>query len=255
MYCDFINLNEVSPIVREAVEDIQMIMTNHWDDNERMESERMLKLFENSDALLADVMSLNRKNDKTVLLLQMAVYRFCTVHFKEILGRIENGEVDGWNFIVNREIENKLKDWEVEFWSSRDNTGLIFGVFSFHFCISEIRRNLRNQPLKPTTELGYYRIEEAIKSALEDEETIKKVEELREKYAPFVLKSEKMNTAVTEKVVGELDAIQNIKKIAEIMERNLQGKLTPGDALELEKSIPEWNQNMQKLESIFSEML
>lgn len=57
-YWNFINMKYVTSKVREAMEDIFLILNQEWEYNETRETQKMLKMFQNSEEILEEVMAM-----------------------------------------------------------------------------------------------------------------------------------------------------------------------------------------------------
>lgn len=256
MYYNFICLKDAPLHIQEAVENMHMIANGefYYDD---IEVDDIADSFEDNEKLLADVMTMEYKDEKALLLFKMVIYRFCE-HIPNIVKRFKTRnkkELFCDQLGVCPEDLKQWADWEEGFWR-RDNSVYAPDGLKRHGLPMEgtkplpyYRKRLREQkPVKKTGDY-YYRIENVMESAFKDEVTIENVRKLQLKYEPFVHKAEKINMAITQSVGEQKDnvmlAIQNMKKVADAFEKNIQGELTAGDVMELERLISEWKEQIQ----------
>lgn len=252
MYYDFIKLNNAPISVVEAVENIHMIANNQcYDEEEKV----MIGSFKNTEKLLIEVLTMSWEDEKILLLFQMAVFRFCKIYIPKMLEDLKK-DTDEYEGLYFYTID--LEEWEETFWKKN-----LEWQYSVGLCGRESlayrRKSLREKNPVKKNQAEYYKIESTLESAFKDKSTIEEIKKLQMQYEPYAQKAEKFNTAITQNVLVLNDdvskSVKELKKIVNIMERHLQGKVTAGDVKELEESLPKWRKQQVYLSEIFDKML
>lgn len=259
MYFNFISLKDAPLSVQEVVENMHMTVNGEWYFDDEVEKEKAIASLQDTKKILADVMTLNYKDEQILLLFQMAIYRFCKMHIPNIM---KNLEKDEFGRIELRLYEDQLNDWEKEFWKveSRGNRGLSevarSNIWMGHSSLSYYRKELRDvKPIAKNSDY-YYAIENTMDAAFKDVDTSAKVKALQQEYEALAHNAERINTIQRQQMEGNKDellkTVKDIKKIADILERNIQGTLTAGDVMELRENSGEWSNGMNTLMNLLT---
>lgn len=204
----------------------------------------------------------NEQNTESIAILglftlKMVIYKFCMFDFSEISNRLDEKGVDA------TKVTNTMEEWEKyfwttskiipkEFWSSLpawDNDATIFAKKkkirdSYYECFTAkgAKRGFFNTPMGDDYEAHV----EALQMAFEDEETVQAVKELQ--YGGFPNSSQSTNKG------GSIKEIQNMRHLLDIMERNLEGRLTEQDKADLKSKAQEWSGDIEKLIHMIAEV-
>lgn len=294
-YWDFVNFKNVPALVREATEDIYLMVNNKWDYEDTKATEKMEKIFNNSEKLLQEAMTMkatigkreleslnepekslriaenNKANrnkimicgelDETILeskeflddmenlsqlgtfVLKMALYRFCKVVFPKVKGKK--------NFI-------DMEGWEKIFWGPLDFRFGPHKVIGSANDLFERRKNLRDEyydcftcsgigkGFLSTAGMGYKYCFECIQRAFEEApEIVEAVKELQESHS--------INNGLNlEKT--QIKEIQDMRHLLDIMERNIEGRLTEQDKADLRNKTQEWSEDVERLIHMLAEV-
>lgn len=161
------------------------------------------------------------EDEKILLLFHAAMYRFYRIHIPCFLKSYSENKEDlsfSWGLSWDA-----VKSWENSFW------------FDHVMGVSE------------------YGKECALDMVHEEKDIIADIKKLQRQYEPFVRKAEKINQMVkNEQVQTEVDVL---KKVTDIINRNLQGSLTAADVMELETNMDGWNKAIQNLVKFFDNVI
>lgn len=246
-----VNLGNLPKEVIEAVYNICRFLYDRWDITNRetkKEFEALVDFFENPDKILLNVISLKEKDMENlpVLVLQIATFRFLRVHLLQIFNTLEKEDWKNssrvWNSHPLLEQVN-IEEWEKFFWLIASGQAKK---------ASNSLRNFAPYFVKPMN------LERIVKSAMEHKDIVQQIKQLQQEYEPYFLKAEKFNHAAKqytkEQREEKLVAVQNMKKIIEMLEKNLSGELTISDIVEAEKQFLERKEALENLAETVNEL-
>lgn len=262
------NLGNSSEDVKRAVYNICRFFYGGWDTSHqeyKTEFEKLVKFFENPDRILMNIVTLREQDMENlpVLVLQIATFRFLKIHLPQIYDTLEkndwknSGEL--WNnFSLWSRV--KVEDWERPFWLIASGQNLRRGAkrpfnpfWKEKVIESQCYKN-EGELTEDERKVG----EEIEKSAMKHKDTIEKIRQLQQVYETYALKAEKLNRAgkqyTDEQREEKLVAVQDMKKIIEMMEKNFLGELTTSDMVEAEKQLPEWKKYLENLTETINEL-
>lgn len=223
MYSDFIDLRNAPLNVQIAVRYMELLAQAEFAEFDEFDLDfNGIANFFRARSLewqLAGALTAVRYEDEKILLLfHAAMYRFYRIHIPCFLKNYSENEGDRWfRWYLS---ENEVKSWEYHFWCKR---------------CSENER-------KYTLDMVH-----------EEKDIIANIKKLRRQYEPFARKAEKINQMVkNEQVQTEVDVL---KKVTDIINRNLQGSLTAADVMELETNMDGWNKAIQNLVKFFDNVI
>lgn len=176
--------------------------------------------------------------------LKMAVYRFCTVHFPKIVEKSS-----GNRFINEKKIEvlkSELEEWERLFWKNTD----ICGVHGED--ISSKRRKLISCYTYTGSWHGDWYLWDCIEGAYRDEGTFERVKKLRLNYREEdTFKIDGLSSNKNHKEIAE---IENMRKLLDFMEKQLNGELTEEDSGKLKEYVAEWKIDIENLTKMIDKL-
>lgn len=318
-YYYFADMDSLRLNVKEALENIYLILNGEWDLDDEEETEKMLEMFENPDEILAEVMSikeidissrsivslLNLTNEekKTGILeepeewvadikdelenasvlgglitmgiygsdrgggffnpyeekkerfekirvlarfvLKMAVYRFCKMHFPKLLKK-SGGEIQ----LHIAPLENRMEEWEKQFWTVWVSHAVEVDFFKGEDLCGK-RRDLRFQYTRRKLVQGSREErdiwEDCIVKAFKDIDTVENVKEMRQNCRGNKFDLENKNS----KNIAE---IESMRKMLDMMEKQINGELTTEEACELKRHASEWSKDMKSLAEMISKL-
>lgn len=297
-YWHFVNFKNVPALVREATEDIYLMVNDEWDYEDIKATEKMKKIFDNSEELLQEVMAMkatigkreleslnepekslriaenNKANrdkimicgelDETILeskeflddmenlsqlgtfVLKMALYHFCKVVFPKVKNKIKN------RIIFN----DNMEEWEKFFWKSGLHELAIPNKGIGSLDLFKRRKHLRDEYYECFTcsgiekgflsSWGFEKCFECIQRAFEEApEIVEAVKELQESH----LINNGLNLEKT-----QIKEIQDMRHLLDIMERNIEGRLTEQDKADLRNKTQEWSGDIERLIHMLAEV-
>lgn len=282
-YCSYdkrkfspINLGNSPEEVREDVYNICRFLYDGWDTSSqktKKEFEKLVSFFENPDKILMNMVALKEQDMKNlpVQILQIAAFRFLKFHLPQIHNTLEKNDWKNsgklWNSSSLLE-QVELEEWEKPFWLVASGQNL--GGYGF-FAVEPFNPFMEEAPIdieqKNEQRLFFEKIsdeerrrirEKIITSAMKHKDTIEQIRQLQQKYQPYALKAEKLNYAAKqytkEQHEEKLVAVQGMKQIIELLEKNLSGELTTSDMVETEKQLPEWKKELENLTETVNEL-
>lgn len=91
MYYEFIDLKDAPLSVKEVAENIHIVINRHiLEQIDRIDCKEIVDSFINAEKIKVAVLTMESEDKDVLLLFQMAVYRFCTVHIPVLLKEVEN---------------------------------------------------------------------------------------------------------------------------------------------------------------------
>lgn len=184
--------------------------------------------------------------------LKMAVYRFCRVHFPKILKK------SGQDIELHVEqLENEMEEWEKQFWTVWVGHSVEVSFQKWE-SIFDMRSSLRYQYTRRKLEQGSREErdiwQDCIVRAFKDIDTVEEVKKLRRKYCEELTSTHiKSSSSNSKNYIGKKE-IESIKKLTEIMEKQLKDELDNEDVNELKKHVSEWNEDIRKLTGILNQL-
>lgn len=98
-----------------------------------------------------------------------------------------------------------------------------------------------------------------VKKEIVSADSIKQLEQLKAQYNPYAQKAEKLNNIVKkfsdEQKIAQKATIEDMRKIVELLEKNLNGKLSTGDMVEAEKQLEHWKRELDSMIEIVKKIL
>lgn len=288
MYYEFIDLKDAPLSVKEIAENIHIVINGQiFVLSDRMDCKGIIDSFINRRHMIP-VLTMESENKDTLLLFQMAVYRFYTVHIPIILEKIANklkkledqyearsisrrysdclnpadmeeGEKKGWAMLATfssglpKKINKNIVKWEREFWLRGKNINIECEYPYPRDTMYTYRKKLRKEKIaEKDSERGYdtMTVREVMDLAFQDKGTIEKVEELQQYYKPLKTKAKKLNMML--KNDGLRDELEKIRNMTKIVERGIQGELTAADVMELEENVQLWNASLQDFMNFYN---
>lgn len=166
---------------------------------------------------------------------QMAVYKFCTLYFPQILNStkqgIEKKKIDG--------LKNQLTVWEKHFWRVWEGDhGEVRVTFNEYQDMFKKREMLKTNYYY-TYNRQYSEIYECIERAFEED--METVEEVKRLQSHYLLGDSQCDSSTSVK------EIQNMRHLLDIMERDVKGELTAQDKADLKDKAQEWTQDIERL--------
>lgn len=351
-YYEFAEMNNLPISVREAVEDIYLVVNQEWDFDEKMATEKMVKMLENPKKMLEKLISLDEKefviskrvlkdsetNEKLLkeskemedlleevrkemnntndnllstylaigfdaarmsenvqtrvsmdyitkleivsfFVLKMAVYKFCKVHFPNILD--ESSQVTKINVKKIGQLKEQMEKWEKQFWSietdeidenfeEQDLYGkrellrksydgsmwgdMLSGIAELYnketgfFGFGNMVTGLSNTTL---SRIKFKDILECVQRAFEDVDIVESVKKLQDDFrANYDLKCIEYINDFAE----EIPEIESMRKLLDLMEKQLNGELSSEEVGELKKHVPEWSKDIQSLTEMINKL-
>lgn len=266
-------INRIPLHMQQIMANISRMLNDGWDMYDRStknDFEQLLKFFKGSDRLEAIVMDTvtwkqTEIEEETLTILQVLILQFINVHLPNIFATLD--ECNNWkskNNIWNpsslcQNVEIKKQEgwiWEKIFeiretkkrYDSMSKKELSYRV-GYRVDISGIGIDLR-EIKKMVPEL---------KKEIVSADSIKQLEQLKAQYNPYAQKAEKLNNIVKkfsdEQKMAQKVTIEDMRKIVELLEKNLNGKLSTGDMVEAEKQLEHWKRELDSMTGIVKEIL
>ncbi len=149
MYWDLIDFENVPALVKEATEDIFLILNGEWDYRDKKENKNMLRIFKNPDALLKKVLDIKPKLAGKIVKLDESLEEM-----------IENGRNEGVEGVTLADVrfyslEKNKKEERAEKLTRQKRREISLGTFVFQmalyrFCIShfpQIEEGIENRKI------------------------------------------------------------------------------------------------------------
>ncbi len=284
-YYEYVEMNSLEPEEVIILENICMVVSGEWHYEEVEETKKMMKMFENSEEVLAKIMSIkeidvsNRRTldfsllseeekrlgmieepekwiaEKSIFegmyealakfFLKIAVYQFCTVYWPKLAC------LDKINKEDIKTLQKELKHWEFCFWM---RSHIIRGRQPD--IISE--RELYKLDCTITWDHIRTRIDSLkavwrwIKETYEeckDKIYYEKAKKLRLKYI------EENGTAKRDdrssKKIAEIESMRNL---LDIIEKHLCDNLTPQNIADFKANMKDWEKDIEKLSALFNNL-
>ena len=233
--------------------------------------EQLLKFFKGSDRLEAIVMDTvtwkqTEIEEETLTILQVLILRFINVHLPNIFATLD--ECNNWkseNNLWNRSsLCQNVEIKKQESW-----------IWEKIFEIRETKKKYDSMSKKEQRSyIGSYRVDISgigialkrikkvfpkVKKEIVSADSIKQLEQLKAQYNPYAQKAEKLNNIVKkfsdEQKIAQKATIEDMRKIVELLEKNLNGKLSTGDMVEAEKQLEHWKRELDSMTEIVKEIL
>ena len=257
-------INRIPLHMQQIMANISRMLNDGWhmrDRRTKNDFEQLLKFFKGSDRLEAIVMDTvtwkqTEIEEETLTILQVLILRFINVHLPNIFATL-----DEWNrssLCQNVEIK-KQESW----------------IWEKIFEIRETKKKYDSMSKKEQRSyIGSYRVDISgigialkrikkvfpkVKKEIVSADSIKQLEQLKAQYNPYAQKAEKLNNIVKkfsdEQKIAQKATIEDMRKIVELLEKNLNGKLSTGDMVEAEKQLEHWKRELDSMIEIVKKIL
>ncbi len=275
------NLGTAPEVVKETVYNICRFLYDGWDTSNgwnKKKLEKLVNFFKNPDKILMDILVLKEEDIKNipVLVLQIATFRFLHVHLPQILDTLEKenwtNQAALWNSSSLLK-QVKLEEWEKPFWlvAAGQNLRIGYNGERFNpFCEKkEEEEKYYNIPTLNFSKKFYEAFsdlsgkeknirEKIINSAMKHKDVIGQIRQLQQEYEIYVVKMEKFNHAAKQYTREEkeerLAAVQRMREIITVLEKNISGEVLCSDIAELQKNLPEWEKAADILNKTVNEL-
>ena len=267
-------INRIPLHMQQIMANISRMLNDGWhmrDRRTKNDFEQLLKFFKGSDRLEAIVMDTvtwkqTEIEEETLTILQVLILRFINVHLPNIFATLD--ECNNWkseNNLWNRSsLCQNVEIKKQESW-----------IWEKIFEIRETKKKYDSMSKKEQRSyIGSYRVDISgigialkrikkvfpkVKKEIVSADSIKQFEQLKAQYNPYAQKAEKLNNIVKkfsdEQKIAQKATIEDMRKIVELLEKNLNGKLSTVDMVEAEKQLEHWKRELDSMTEIVKEIL
>lgn len=267
-------INRIPLHMQQIMANISRMLNDGWhmrDRRTKNDFEQLLKFFKGSDRLEAIVMDTvtwkqTEIEEETLTILQVLILRFINVYLPNIFATLD--ECNNWkseNNLWNRSsLCQNVEIKKQESW-----------IWEKIFEIRETKKKYDSMSKKEQRSyIGSYRVDISgigialkrikkvfpkVKKEIVSADSIKQLEQLKAQYNPYAQKAEKLNNIVKkfsdEQKIAQKATIEDMRKIVELLEKNLNGKLSTGDMVEAEKQLEHWKRELDSMIEIVKKIL
>lgn len=271
-------VNRIPLHMQQILANISRMLCDNWNMNNRKKKEdlkQLVNFFRDSERvkkIVSDTVTWKQvgMEEETIIVLQVEILKFVNL-FCQIISKNADQSNDWtskeqrWNssFLCKNMEVIQCEDDERLFWNN------IFGImqtkkkydlmskekFKDYVCSDMVGIdggiNRRFEQIK--------KLIPKMKKAIVSPDSIKELENLKVQYNPYAQKAEKLNNIVKkfsdEQKMAQKVTIEDMRKIVELLEKNLNGKLSTGDMVEVEKQLEHWKRELDSMTGIVKEIL
>lgn len=262
-------IDRIIPLhIQQLLGNISRMLNEEWNlyDTEiiRNDFEQQISFWKNSDIseqAISNIVTLKKiEEEENLTILQVAVLRFVNLHLPHILSVVDRCNWKNEDCFLNKTVLCKnVEMGKKESW---------FWEIVFEIMKKKKRYDLRGQieicKFSPSRKISsnLKLIKESmptIKKEIVSADSIKELENLKVQYEPYAQKADKLNNIVKkfsdEQKMAQKVTIEDMRKIVELLEKNLNGKLSTGDMVEAEKQLEHWKRELDSMTGIVKEIL